>query len=428
MPAPAKPAAPVRARTAPRSTSVAWAAVTGATSWSVRYRTAGETPGQYVTVTGLPAGTRQHSLANLAAATAYEVSVRASNADGDSPWSDAVQWTTQEDESMGILQPDLTLLQAAKETTEGDALAATMRFPYVTAAYTPMTEWTLLEERGTVLADTEDEVTGRGSQLEITEHLNSETILWPLLGSLADVDSAASNSARRWLFTPAIRTPSGLATVTWEIVATDGGSDAYVGRFSFARCTGWSVTADTGIAQMTSTWMGRARKELATPAALTAPARWVTPAVLWTAYIDDSFAALGTTKMATLRSLNLSVDPGIEGAPALTGREDLDVSYWLRGRIRGTVDLVVDHDADASTELAHWEAGDLRYIRLEATNGASGAALRRIRIDAVVRWISSPDVLQTGDSVHTLTLAGQLRADTADNILAVEVVNGLTTV
>ena len=103
----------------------------------------------------------------------------------------------------------------------------------------------------------------------------------------------------------------------------------------------------------------------------------------------------------------------------------MDISYWRRGRIRGGLTLVVDHDGDAGSELAKWEAGDLRYIRVEATNGETGANLRKVTIDTCGRYIESPDVLSSDGPQHTLDLATQLRADSDNNILRIEITNGL---
>ena len=128
-----------------------------------------------------------------------------------------------------------------------------------------------------------------------------------------------------------------------------------------------------------------------------------------------------------MRSFNFDLDPGLAEAPALTGRADLDAAYWRRGRIRGGLNVVVDHDADAAAELAHWKAGDLRYTRLAATNGKAAADLRSLQIDVVSRYIDTPDPLASDGAQHTLDLASELRADAAGNILSIEVINGLAT-
>lgn len=429
MAAPPAPATPTIGRTAPTEIRVQWVdvAVTPAvTSWTVRWQPAG---GVRQTLTGIAADRRAVTLTELTAATAYDVDVRAVNADGNGPYSSLLTITTQEEEQMAILQADLTKVQIGIEAANaaGTLVAATRLIPYNSGSYEPTIERKTLEERGTVLADTDDVVVRRGSTLELTEELNTETLIGALLCSLADVSPTSVGGARRWTFTPAVSAPSGLRTATFEIAATDGAADTYRGRFGFARVTALSVEASADTAELTTTWMGRARQALTTPATVAAPARWIVPAVLFSIYIDDTWAALGTTRYGQVRTLGLDIDPGLTEAPALAGRSDLDTAYWRRGRIRGNLAVVVDHDGDAGSELAHWEAGDLRYVRLEADNGLTGADLRRLRIDTCSRYIDTPDVLAMDGAQHTLDLASQLRADSAGNILRVQITNGLAT-
>ena len=327
-----------------------------------------------------------------------------------------------------ILQSDLTEIQIGIETTAGTLVAATQKIPYVSASYTPTQDRKTLEEKGTVLADTTDVVTGRGSELELTEELNTETLISALRCSLrATAPVTAANMPQTWTFTPQVTVPSTLSTATIEVAATDGAAANDRRRFGFARPTSISIESSADTAQITTNWMGRAAQALAAAAALTPPERWVIPSALFACYIDDTWATLGTTQYGLLRSFSVDIDPGLAAAPALSGRADLDLPYWLRGRIRGSVALVVDHDADASGELAHWVAGDLRFVRLEASNGAAAADLRRLRIDMCTRYIDSPDVIASDGAQHTLDLAGMFRADTANNILRVEVTNGLAT-
>ena len=437
MAAPAAPAAPTVVSTAPHSLRIGWADVVAnpaVTSWVARWRTAAgpsnvPPAGPYQSRTGIAAAERAATVADLVGSTTYEVTLRAVNADGNGAYSPVLRVTTQEEELMAILQADLTKVQIGIETAAaaGTLVAATTLLPYTDGSYEPTIERKTLEERGTVLADTDDVVVKRGSMLELTEELNTETLIGALLCSLADVAPANLAGAYRWQFTPAVSAPSGLRTATFEVAATDGAADTYRGRFGFARATALSIEASAETAQLSTTWMGRAKQALAAAAAVAAPSRWIIPTALFSIYIDDTWAALGSTRYGQVRSFGLDIDPGLTEAPALAGRSDLDTAYWRRGRIRGNLSVVVDHDGDAGSELAHWEAGDLRYIRLEATNGLGGANLRRLRIDTCSRYIDTPDVLAADGAQHTLDLASQLRANAAGDILRVQVVNGLST-
>ena len=413
---------------APDALRIQWGdlvATPAVTAWRVQYREANTPP--WISIDNIGADVRARTLPDLDTDTAYEVRIRATNTDGNSLQGVTATLTTQMEETMAILQADLTEVQIGIETTAGTLVAATRKIPYVTGSYRPIVDRKTLEEKGTVLADTADVVVRRGSELELTEELNTETLIAALLCSLAEVSPVALSGAQQWTFTPAVTAPSGLATATVEIAATDGSTDTYQGRFGFARATAISIEASSDTAQITTTWMGRAKQSLTTPAAVNPPPRWIVPASLFAVYIDDAWAGLGTTQFGMMRSMKFDIDPGVTEAQALSGRADLDTPYWRRGRFRGPVSLVVDHDGDASAELVHWENGDLRYIRLEATNGLTGANLRRIRFDLVTRYIDTPDVLAADGAHHTLDLASMLRADSANNILRVDVVNGLST-
>ena len=439
MTAPAAPAAPTVAWTAPDALRIEWRSIApppapALLSWSVQWRSSATADppaaaGDWQARTGIDPAATAATIPDLAPGTAYDFQVRGANQTGDGAWSPSLTATTQETEPMAILQADLTELQIGLEgaATPGTLVAATRKIPYVSASWEPMVQRKTLEERGTVLADTTDVVVRRGSTLEITEELNTETIIAALMCALADVNSSASNSAREWVFTPAVTAPSGLRTATIEIAATDGASDNYRGRFGHARPTAISIDASTETAQLTTTWMGRRRVPLNSPAAVDAPARWVIPAALLSVSVDAAWADLGNTRVGTVRSLTVEIDPGLTEADALAGRPDLDAAYWRRGRIRGGVRLVVDHDGDTTGELTAYESGALRYIRIAATNGATGAGLRSLTLDLVGRYIDPPDVIAVDGSVHTLDMAAQLRADSDNNIMRATVVNGLST-
>ena len=394
-------------------------------SYEVRWRTA-DPQGQWSTVAGLPADRLAYRAHPLRPDTEYSVQVRAVNGDGSSPRSDTASLTTEGDDRMTILQSDLTRVQAAIATADGTHRASTMRIPFVSGTITPQIQRKTLEERAGLLADSLDIVTMRGTQMQLTTELDTETILLPLLCGLSGGATAtAQSSAQNWTFTPAVTAPSELKTASFELAETDGSTSSYRRQFELCRPTEIGIEASGDTSQLSVTWAGRAAKPLATPAQAPTPARHIVPAAAWSLYLDDTWAGLGTTKIGSVRSLSMTIDPGLTPAEAVDGREDLDVSYWRRGRIRGALTVVADHDADTTGELAHWEDGDLRYARMEYTSGTN-ASRRAIRIDLVMRYIASPDVLSMDDSIHTLSLAGQLRADSDGRILSIRVTNALT--
>ena len=419
MVAPGKPSVSL-ARAEPHALTVQWPGpVRRATSWAVSWTPDG---GSTMTLSGIPAASREHTIAGLAAGTEYTITLAGVNDDG-STTSDDLVVSTQEAEAMAIFQSDLTRIQTGIEATAGSLVAATERSPYDSAVYEPTVTRQTLEESGTVLADTTDVVTGRGSSLEVNRVLSPETLITPLRCCLADVSPVGLGGAMRRVFTPSVTAPSGLATATIEIAANDGGSaNTYQGRFGSARAMSIGITgAGEAAAETKVQWMGRARKALTSPANLSNHARWIIPTKAFACYVDDTWARLGATKMATVRSFDIELESGQSAAPAVDGAEDLDLSYFRRGRIGGTLKLVVDHDEDTTGELDHWESGDLRYFRLQASIG-SGASLRRLTIDVCARYVTTPDVLSVDDGVQTLALDAELRADSANNIVSIETV------
>lgn len=442
MAAPAKPADPEAVRATPSTLLVRRDAFAdpspdpAISSWIVRWRTAADattnpvrTAGQYQQRSGLDPDTLVVTLADLRPDYLYDFSIRSVNSDGNSTWSDTVQARTQEEDSMGNLLVDLTEVQAGLESagSPGNLVNATRKIPFITAAYTPEITREELLERGTVRAATNDVVTGQGAQLVMEEHLSYETLILPLLCAYAAVSPSNPNSHRLWQFTPSILAPTALRTATFEVAASDGATDTYRGRFGFARPTAISIVSDgSSTAKLNTTWMGRAEQDLNSVTAVDPPARTFIPARLMTLAIDDAWGNRGDTVLGKIRSMTLTPDPGLVAQAAVQGRADLDITHWLRNRLAGSLAIVVEHDGDSGSELGHWKAGQLRYMRLQANNGVSNAAgTRSLQWDLVGRYIESPDVLEADGDQHLLSLTAELRADSDGNFMAVAVRNAL---
>ena len=318
---------------------------------------------------------------------------------------------------------DLTKAQCGLETTAGTPVAATRLVPFVTGSYTPAIDFKTLEEVRGVMARFDDIKTRQMSTFEITQELDLENILPALLCAFASVTPTGSSPNFTWTFTPtisgALRT---LRTATWELALTDG-TNHYRRSFAFARPTAISIEAGESTAQISTTWMGRAGKPLAAPANVAVLARNIIPSALFKLSIDDTWAGLGGSDFDPVRSFNWAPDPALEPAYHLQGRDDLDQTDWYQGPLGGALDLTFDHDAQGDAELAHWDAGDLRFHRMLAEFNSN----RSIQIDMAGRHIESPDVLAADGRQHTIGLNCQIRADdqATPNILSVEVKNGV---
>ena len=381
--------------------------------------------GPWVETAGiLLAAISQYVVANLQANQAYEFQALATNADGNGPWSATLDAATLEVDNVGILNQDLTKVQIGLEgaSAPGTLVAATRLVPYMDGSYEPeITRKSLDEIRG-VRADIDDVVTRRMSTLELTQELDFENILAAFLCGFASVTPSGSDPYT-WGFTPGTSAPVALRTATIEIAETDGASAHYRRRFGFARPTTIGIEAGDDTGQISTTWEGRAAQALTAPTSVPELGRTIIPAALFQVYIDDTWAKLGDTAFGQLRSLSAEYIPGLQMAYNEQGRADLDATHWRRMRMRGTLSLTVDHDGDTSAELAHWEGGDLRFVRIEAVSGT-----KRLTLDHCMRYLDTPDVLAADEKQHTLELNGELRADTtsARNQFRAAVVNGVS--
>lgn len=329
------------------------------------------------------------------------------------------------------LNSELTRVQIGLESTAGTLVAATRRIPFNlgSGAYTPTYDRKTLEEVRGVLADYDDVLAGKSSQLQITQELDFEHLIAALECGFVNVTAVGADPSV-WTFTPGVTAIPVQATATIEVGLTNGAANYYA-RFGNARPTAITISADatgSNTAELQTTWMGGAEVALVAPAVVSSIARTPIPARLFKCYIDDDYASLGSTAFAPLRSFTASYVPNNDPAYLLQGRPNLDQAGWYKGKLQGQLSLVVDHDSDGSGELVAWKAGTLRFIRLEATLG-SGTALRKLTLDHAVRYIESPDVLSVDGNQHTLQLTGHLRADvqaSVTNIFSVVISNGVT--
>ena len=296
--------------------------------------------------------------------------------------------------------------------------------------YNPMISRKRVKEITGVAADDTVITTRRHSELELSHELDLEHLIAVLQCGLVDATpTGAANAPRVWTYTPARTGYSALETATWEIAMTDGSALNFRRHFGNARPTAISIDGSgEETAQLSVTWMGRASQVLAAAANVAEiPNRNILPVGLFKLYINDSWATLGDTEVGSIRDFSVEIDPGLDQAFNPQGREDLDPAGWYRSPVEGTIGLTFDHDGSAAGELGHWEDGDKRFIRLEASIG-SGNTLRRLRIDACVEYIETPDVLASAEDQHTLELVGEILADdtAAANKLSIEVTNGVS--
>ena len=436
MAAPGAPDAPVLINADANALSVRWAPPSSdggrnITAYSLRVRTSAivdpsTAAGNWRTTNGIePEEIGAYRISNLRGITSYDVQVRAINADGNGGWSSSLVTSTLEPDTMTQLNADLTRVQCGIEATAGTLRAATRLVPFLTGRFRPIHEFSNLDEMRGLMADFEDVLVGQACELELTQALDYENILPALLCGFQNANAVGSNPSV-YTLTPGRTAPVALDTATWEIAQTDGAGDNFRRRFGYARPTAIGIELAEGVAQLRTTWMGRAAQALGSPANVQPVARTPIPARQFEVFIDDTWAALGTTKIGTLRTASISYNPGIAPANNKAGRDDLDLTDWYRARFQGSVALTVDHDGDMTAELEHHFARDLRFVRLQAEVGSS-SNIRTLRLDHCVRYIQTPDTFQADGKQHVLELVGEIRADAtnARNMVQAYVRNGI---
>lgn len=332
----------------------------------------------------------------------------------------------------------LTALQrvaAGQESTGGTLVAASRIVPHLTgSSYTEAEERQSLDEARGVLAKVDDVVTRRMSTLELQQELDVDMCLLALLCGVEGATGQADGTTTTpytYTFRGGISQARAKASATWEILQSDGAVNHVLRRFGHARPTSIAIEYANGqTTKLSTTWMGTGGAD-ATKANLNQQAlasRQVIPSDLWSVALNDDWDALGDTLVTNVRALSWQLTTGLQPSYHLRARAGLDMDGWYDGRIDLALGLTLDLDADAAAEIAHWRAGDLRFIRLHTTRGANGTE-RAITIDQAVRIIDSPNLLGSDGEQATVEFGAQLRADPADideEFLRIEVLSGLS--
>ena len=318
------------------------------------------------------------------------------------------------------LQRSLTTVAAGLETTAGTLVAATRGLPASMADFHPYVERdSRVDLRGTEDAVL-DEVERRGSRLKLVQNLDYQTVIPAFQCGLQRV----TPSGGAWTHAISWTTPPALATATFEVIQSDGEGFSAGHRFGYARPTKLALDISEGVASLTSEWEGRIAGALATLTRRAIPDRQFIAAREFAVSVDDAWADAGDTPAGIVRRAALTVNTGCAPYWGKSQRVYADMTNWERQRPTGSLTLFIDHDRAADAEFQHFKDGDLRVVRLEASTG-SGNALRRLRVDAVIRYLSQPNLFEAADGQHVLTMAGELRPDAAGNLLRVTVANGL---
>ena len=252
------------------------------------------------------------------------------------------------------------------------------------------------------------------SAVRFTTRLTFEELLYPLLcglqGVAAPTAQAGTPAPQLWTFAPNLAGAGEPATATFEFGISDGTAQLYEREAGYGICTNFEIgMAEGAIATLDTTWAARASQAATlTPSLTPIPGRTPVPSGRFSAYLDDSWAALGTTRIPSrMRTGNVSVTPGVVPAEGFSGRADLDYQGVESGDFAATASLGFDYNAAATAEFAHQRAGDKRFLRLQAIDGD-----RMVTIDMCGILREVPTLGESG-RVDTSTLALTAEADAA---------------
>lgn len=319
---------------------------------------------------------------------------------------------------------DLSQVAFGIETTAGTIVAAdtALVVDEGVGGYKDIQEHQVRPAPRQVLAEVEDALVRKESQLSYTQDLTYEEL--PLVGlcGLANVAGSNSNANYTYTFTPGLTAPKSLLSASFELFVDDGSTKHYKTKFGYATVSHFVINIQYGQpAKLSVDWFGRAAQSLALPAAPSVlSGREIVISDLFSLYIDAGWASLGTTqKSGLVRSAKLDVSTGFMPDYTLDGRSDLDFTQLRAGQITGTFEITAEFNADAETERAAYAAETLRFISLEVA-GSSG---RQIKLQACVKYLETPAISEQ-DGLVVVTLVGRLRYDaTSGDVLNIVATN-----
>lgn len=323
----------------------------------------------------------------------------------------------------------LRKLQLGFEGTAGTLVAATKKL-VGESSYTPNIK-RIFEEypRGVRAPVSGGFSVMKGSTIEHEGPITYEEILYPLLSGIVNDAAPLGSGPYTWEITPVLTGQASIKTITAEFDIDDGSSLQYQKEAGYFHCTEFEIDIQPNEdAKIKWTMEGRAEQTSTMTADLAAiTGRTVVPSNLFALYIDASGGTIGTTqKVQTLRAVKIKVTTGVKGDFTLDGRTDLDFVGLQSQMLKGEVELTLEHNANAATEIGIWRTdGGVRLVRLKADNGLATTANRQVIFDMGVMYTDDPE-FDEEDGIEIVTLKGGLEYDSglATAFLA-KVINGL---
>lgn len=324
----------------------------------------------------------------------------------------------------------LRLLQIGLESTAGTAVAATQKL-VGNSTYTPEIEREFEEFPRGVRAP----VTGggfaiqRGAMVEHETNLTYEEATYLVLLGLANDATPTGSGPYVWDGTPVLTGQSTVKTATVEFVVDDGSTKHHEREAAYCFMPEFEIDAQASEPTTLKFTLEGRTDGTSTVTGSLAPitGRTQIPSNLWGVYIDASGGSIGSTqKTGTVRGFNLKVNTGLTRDFTLDARANLDHTGINSGMITGDLELTLEHNANAATEIAAWRSGGVRLVRLTANNGGAGAAEKEVEFDLAIKYTDPPEFSQE-DGIELVTMKGSIEYDSGAALaLKLTVTNGLS--
>ncbi len=264
----------------------------------------------------------------------------------------------------------------------------------VTYGATSMTDTRLDEEPNRWVGAT---ITADGKTGVVTENTATVFTVESWEDGTPTTESAYSIAGidETWTFRPPVAGDPNPDTYTLEFEETAPDGDVSSARAPYAFTTGFELAGgENGIATVDMSMVGRTTHDATATSALAVPAVDRAAMLRWTAAINDTWAAMGTTKiLGQIYGFNFQWRDHLRAEDGWyeDGREDLSFTQYEIGHRRAaelTFDAIVDpsaaHLIPAEQANRDTEPQPLRFVRLEILGPpvVAGSSLRkRIRLD-----------------------------------------------
>lgn len=314
-------------------------------------------------------------------------------------------------------------VQIGVETVAGTAVAATKRLqsigiePSLSVAGSPFRPiGSKFHSLNTIGKEwVEASITGRGSYTEL-QYMLASVMTTPTITTASGVTT--------WVFTPQNRADDVPKTFTVE-----HGSSVRAGRFSYGLVTEIGMTLNRDNIEVSGSMIGRALEDgvSMTSSGVTSPALVPILPTQVTAYLDDTSAALGTTKLS--RAIGMEFRLGSRFGPVWV----LDAANpQFVNHIETEPDLSATLTLQADTQgmglLNSMRSGVNKFLRIEAIGGNIGATATpyRLTIDMACT-ISDTGGFSDSDGVYAIEFTALGVNDaTWNKAVTVTLVNDIT--